>query len=197
MYFKLGKHRGRCIIKRDPLLFVYRLATRDSHELVEAQDLTEHWKREQGNAVIKGAAIVRADFERVLALYGELSAEEKQMQEAIGDLGFLIVLTRPCGITFLHEACHALYQIDSGFRAYAIDAVLRAPDFDTLSFAVIHRGYGVEVLIEEIASHLAGEFFGESWMFMTGNQSVAVNLRARLFAAMRAPHGTRMRGAPA
>ena len=185
MYFKLGKHHGRCIIKREPLLFVYRLATRDSQEFVEAQDLAEHWKREQGNAVIKGAAIVRTDFDRVLALYGELSTEEKQMQEVIGDLEFLIVLARPCGIAFLHEACHALYQTDSGFRAYAIDAVMRAPDFDTLSFAVIHRGYGPEVLIEEIAAHMVADFYGQSWILMTGNQSVAEDLRARLLAAVR------------
>ena len=185
MYLKLAKHSGRVIIKRNPLLFVYRLATRDSHELVEATDLSEHWKREQGNAVIKGALIVRSDFDHVRSLYGELSAEEQEMERAIGDCEFLIVLARPDSTTFLHEAGHALYQLDSEFRQYALDAVLRAPDYDTLSFAVINRGYGPEVLNEEIITHCIAEFYGQSWMFGTDNQAVAENLRGRLLESMK------------
>ncbi|MBL8020250.1 MAG: hypothetical protein JNM27_11340 [Leptospirales bacterium] len=192
MFLKIAGHRGRCIIVRDPLRFVYRLASRHDHTTVAARDVAEHWNIEHPGKHIHGAAIVRSDFQR-LHYYGDLLPEEKVMEEAIGDNEFLIVLDKPDSNLFLHEAAHILHQLQAEFRQYAIEAILRAPDYSTLSFAIISRAYSPHVVIEEILAHLVADFYGQPWLTMTGNDGLAEDLRSRLLSEIRLPEVCRGR----
>lgn len=181
MILRIAGHRGRCIICKEPLLRTYRLASRNRTELVAASELVAHLEKTHPGKKIVSALLLRSDFVRTRAIYGELSSEETFMEAAIGEAAFLMVLTRSDRKLFLHEAMRARYLLDLEFRRWVMERILRAPDYDVLSFAIIQRGYELNELYEEIACHVVGEFFGASWMLLTGNQPLAEELRGGIF----------------
>lgn len=103
------------------------------------------------------------------------------MESEIADYDFLMILTKPSHQLFLHEAMRARYLLDNRFRRWVMERILRAPDYEVLSFAIIQRGYELHELYEEIACHVVGEFFGARWMLLTGNQPLAEELRGGIF----------------